>query len=397
MNFEPCNPPLMDPLYLFGFTLQTDLDKPITLRQQDLKIRLFPEKISPIRPVPIRLHSSTNPNPSPQPTSPTLNSCSTYTSHNLTNVTTSSPLRCFRPVSNNVTTSQTPVMPTFSRFLESQRRNQQLLDSEGYIYTRLKGNDRALSSAWRCCKYGPPMKCPCQCYLSLSDNSLCMGVKTHNHKAAFSAPERREFSTSLKRKAAEQPLSATQNIVSESLADTSTGVTISEDFTLLPTCTSTRRDELKSQGSKLSPSRPEISSQFNVITDISRETSVPSYTSSAYSRMISPFQSSITSAYLRKISPVQYLEKSPRSAPYSPKSPPDSTLVANISDKRRNKKQQISWFQSNILKEWFNKNTYLTSETRTEVSKDTGLPEKTVVYWFKNRRSRVKRETSVKS
>ena len=78
---------------------------------------------------------------------------------------------------------------------------------------------------------------------------------------------------SLKRKAADQPLSATQNLISEALVETSPAVnqilpnimslarviqrsravasgssqhqeaTTSEDFTLPPTCTSTRRDE----------------------------------------------------------------------------------------------------------------------------------------------------------
>ena len=166
-------------------------------------------------------------------------------------------------------------MPSFSKYLTSKRGAQQLLDSDGYIYSHKKDKDTALSSAWRCCKYGPPTKCPCRCYLALSDNSLSMGTKAHNHDADLQAPQRREVLTSLKRKAAEQPLSVKQNLISESLADTSSEVnqtlpnlmslarviqrsraaqsgsaqhqesstSSSSDFVLPPTCTSTRKDE----------------------------------------------------------------------------------------------------------------------------------------------------------
>ena len=100
-----------------------------------------------------------------------------------------------------------------------------------------------------------------------------MGTKAHNHDADLQAPQRREVLTSLKRKAAEQPLSVTQNLISESLADTSSEVnqtlpnlmslarviqrsraaqsgsaqhqesSTSSKFVLPPTCTSTRKDE----------------------------------------------------------------------------------------------------------------------------------------------------------
>ena len=111
-------------------------------------------------------------------------------------------------------------MPTFSKYLTSKRGAQQLLDSDGYIYSRKKDKDTSLSSAWRCCKFGAPTKCPCRCYLALSDNSLSMGARPHNHDADGTAPERREVLATLKRKAAEQPLSLTQNLISETLADT---------------------------------------------------------------------------------------------------------------------------------------------------------------------------------
>ena len=164
-------------------------------------------------------------------------------------------------------------MPTFSKFITSQRGAEQLLDSDGYIYSRKKSKDTALTPTCRCSKYNPPTKCKCHCYLSLSDHTLTLGTQPHNHSADGSAPARQEVLTSLKRKAADQPLSATQNLISEPLADTTSAVnqtllnleslarvvqrsrasssgsaqhteaTTSEDFILPPTCTSTRRDE----------------------------------------------------------------------------------------------------------------------------------------------------------
>ena len=111
-------------------------------------------------------------------------------------------------------------MPTFSKFITSQRGAQQILDSDGYIYSRKKSRDTALTSTWRCAKYNPPTKCKCHIYLTLADNSLTLGTQPHNHSADGSAPARQEVLTSLKRKAADQPLSATQNLISETLADT---------------------------------------------------------------------------------------------------------------------------------------------------------------------------------
>ena len=62
-------------------------------------------------------------------------------------------------------------MPTFSKFITSQRGAEQLLDSDGYIYSRKKSKDTALTSTWRCSKHNPPTKCKCHCYLSLSDHT----------------------------------------------------------------------------------------------------------------------------------------------------------------------------------------------------------------------------------
>ena len=72
------------------------------------------------------------------------------------------------------------------------RGAQQLLDSDGYVYSHKKDKDTVLSPAWRCCKYGPPTKFPCRCYLALSDNSLSMGTKAYNHEADLQAPQRQQ-------------------------------------------------------------------------------------------------------------------------------------------------------------------------------------------------------------
>ena len=111
---------------------------------------------------------------------------------------------------------------TFVQFITSQRGTPQLLDSSGYIYSRKKCNDTALYTAWRCCKSNN--KCPATAFLTISDNSLALGSRPHNHDADKAAPERREVIASLKRKAADQPLSATQNLLSEALAHTSAAV-----------------------------------------------------------------------------------------------------------------------------------------------------------------------------
>ncbi|KAL5256015.1 hypothetical protein ACHWQZ_G011286 [Mnemiopsis leidyi] len=92
----------------------------------------------------------------------------------------------------------------------SERGAQQILDSDGYIYSRKKSSDTALTSTWRCAKYNPPTKCKCHIYLALADNSLTLGTQPHNHSADGSVPARQEVLLSLKRKAADQPLSATR-------------------------------------------------------------------------------------------------------------------------------------------------------------------------------------------
>ena len=108
---------------------------------------------------------------------------------------------------------------TFSKYLTSQRGGEQLLDSDGFIYSRKKCKDSSSSTFWRCCKYSvSSVKCPTTCRLYLSDNALTFSAKTHNHHPPKAEEERREVLAGLKRKAVDQQLSVTQNIVSEAIA-----------------------------------------------------------------------------------------------------------------------------------------------------------------------------------
>ena len=97
-------------------------------------------------------------------------------------------------------------MPTFSKFIEGQRASQQL-----EIRTGTSTPERSLKIQ--------PTKCPCHTYLTLSDNSLSLGSKSHNQSADNAAPQKRVVPSNLKQKAAEQPLSVSQNLLSEVLAE----------------------------------------------------------------------------------------------------------------------------------------------------------------------------------
>jgi len=115
-------------------------------------------------------------------------------------------------------------MVLFSKFLTGQRNSKLLLDNEGYTYTSRKDKDTALVTAWRCSK-NRSLKCLCIVYLA-QDNSLSLGPKPHNHESEINLVEKRDLLTNLKRKAADQPLSATQNLVVEVLATASTSTNI---------------------------------------------------------------------------------------------------------------------------------------------------------------------------
>ena len=93
-------------------------------------------------------------------------------------------------------------MPTFSKFITSQRGAEQLLDTDGYIYSRKKSKDTVLTSTWRCSKYSPQRSAGATAALPCH-HSLTLGTQPHNHDADGTAPKLRDVLTSLKRKAAD--------------------------------------------------------------------------------------------------------------------------------------------------------------------------------------------------
>ena len=103
-------------------------------------------------------------------------------------------------------------MVSFSKFLDGRRNCQQLLDTDGFTYIRRKDRDTSTTTVWRCTKHRS-LKCLCTVYLSLADESLTQGEKSHNHDPEKQLEQKRELITTLKRKAEEQHLSATQNLI----------------------------------------------------------------------------------------------------------------------------------------------------------------------------------------
>ena len=273
MNFEPCNPPLMDPLYLTGVTLLNDKPRTIIFLQQDLKITLFPEdmkKTYPVRPFPVRAE---------------------------------------------VTSSA------------------QSMTSSYVLAPLIRGNIASASSEQTLISQTSPPNCE------------------------FQTPSITRFQTK-----------PTSNNVTPNITQSSPlpeGVNNSHAGTFLQPVSS-----------------PDPTSFLDEIT-------------TTYIRK-TPAQFPPTNP--RKISPVRTLKKkSPKSrsgssSPYSsPNTSPDSTPTTSCS---RNwyKRYGILESQVAILKIWFCRNNYLSREERSLVSIETGLPEKTVTYWFQNQRTRVKKE-----
>ena len=164
-------------------------------------------------------------------------------------------------------------MAVFSKFIAGRGTSQLLLDSDGFVYSRKPQNDKETSHFYRCSK-NRKGKCPATCTLSLADNSLTYGAKPHNHDADPTLPACNEVRASLKRKAAEQSSTPTQNLLSEVLGTVhdpavnqslppeeslarivqrsraaAAGFSTApeekevENFVLPPTCTLTKRDE----------------------------------------------------------------------------------------------------------------------------------------------------------
>ena len=103
----------------------------------------------------------------------------------------------------------------FSKFLPGQRDSQLLLDSDNFTYSRKKDKDTPLNTAWKCSK-NRSLKCHAMVFLD-TNNALSQGSKPHNHAPDNLIEEKSTFFSSLKRKAADQRITATQNIMSEVL------------------------------------------------------------------------------------------------------------------------------------------------------------------------------------
>jgi hypothetical protein len=115
-------------------------------------------------------------------------------------------------------------MVSFSKFIDGQRGTQLLLDTDGILYSRRKDRDTPTCSTWRCQKYRTK-KCPSTVLLT-ADNTLTSSGKPHTHEPGNLVAEKTEFRQSLKRKAADQHLSATQNLLTEALTDCTTDLNV---------------------------------------------------------------------------------------------------------------------------------------------------------------------------
>ena len=141
------------------------------------------------------------------------------------------------PAAPVLSAAPAPTNIAFERFITGQRGNRQILDTDGYTYNNHKDKNSSTSSCWRCTKHRS-LKCPSRVFLAFDEapDSLCRGQKLHNHPPDPKLGERHDVISSLKRKASDQPLSATQNLVTEAQKSSS-----SELNTLLPTEESLRR------------------------------------------------------------------------------------------------------------------------------------------------------------
>ena len=304
MNFEPCNPPLMDPLYLTKVTLFTNPPKPIIYQQQDLKILLSPDKkMFPVRPIPLR-HTPVKPG-----------------------AMTSSPPRECRTTNDD-------------------------------------SSDKHFMS---------------QNVRETTTNSTILNPKKYS---SFSSTEDVEFSASMARSSCSYIYPPSSNFITSQQC-----YNIKQDA-IYPKL----KDVVPENHKKSPPVQPLKKSPVQSLKKSPPDQSL---------KKSPPVQSLKNTS---PSSPVQSLKKSPRCSPYSTNSTPSlektrkiplQSLMTTLGSK--NVRHEISESQSSILKNWFGRFIYLTSETRKEVSKDTGLPEKTVMYWFQNQRRKVKRSRVVKS
>ena len=280
INFEPCNPPLIDPLFLKNISLITDMlvVKPTIHLEKEISDWRREEKTTPLRPIAIR---------------PTL----------------SFPL------------SSTPALPS-GRFNTT-----------------------------------PPN-------VSISPNTGRYDSSTPN--VSLSPPSRRvdvgNYTVTPNRTVTPPP-----NRLATSLLYSSPS----------HRC-------LDQPGACTSPNCPNrITSSFS-----ERDLTTPQRDVTAPQRDVTPPTLRYSPILDTRISSTPLNKKSSRPTPYTPKISPEG----GKSDKRRNDRHGISESQSSTLKDWFSRYTYLTIEKRKVVSGETGLPEKTVMYWFQNQRRKVKRQ-----
>ena len=116
-------------------------------------------------------------------------------------------------------------MVSFSKLIDGQRGTQLLLDSDGFLYSRRADRDTSTTSYWRCQKYRTK-KCTTAVTLNKEDLALSSNQKPHSHQPGSLVAEKAEFRQTLKRRAADQHLSATQNLLSEALSGCSSNLNV---------------------------------------------------------------------------------------------------------------------------------------------------------------------------
>ncbi|KAL5266650.1 hypothetical protein ACHWQZ_G003877 [Mnemiopsis leidyi] len=111
------------------------------------------------------------------------------------------------------------------KLVDGQRGTKRLLDTDGHLYSRRADRETLVTSYWRCQKYRS-QKCSAAVTLLKEDLTLITNQKPHSHLPGTQVTEKLEFRQSLKRKAFDQHLSATQNILTEALSGCSSDLNV---------------------------------------------------------------------------------------------------------------------------------------------------------------------------
>ena len=110
-------------------------------------------------------------------------------------------------------------MVSFSKFITSQRGGQILVDTDGYLYSlknQQKTGNTYICRRQRRKKTSGVTDCPPKLFW-YSQSKLHLET-VHNHEPTPGEAEALETKTVIKRKASEQPLTPTQNIITEALS-----------------------------------------------------------------------------------------------------------------------------------------------------------------------------------